>query len=187
MLVPVQESSLDIEIPYTFGKQALSLSKFKGQIQLDSLNNTLSSGEITVELEDFETKDPTLLCHFLESLTLDYSVSDYPAKHVCKDNKLPVTGKNSPQYRTITASLVKPTHISEPHLSLKWSIHGVEKDLELPVKMTWSMENQILNLSSDWKMKRSDFNIIVKKFLFVEADNVVRLKLNLKLGLVSGN
>ena len=182
MLVPVQESSLEIEIPYTFGKQTLSLRQFRGQILYDSQENSFASGEIVVELDDFETKDPILLCHFLESLTLDYSQSDYPKKHICQDNKLPTTGKNAPKFKTITAKLLRPSHLSESRLSLRWSIHGVEKDLEIPVKMTWSMENKILNLSSDWKMKRSDFNIIVKKFLFVEAADEVRLKLNLKLG-----
>jgi hypothetical protein len=183
-LVPVQESSLEIEIPYTFGKHILKVSHFHGNVFYDSLNNSFSSGTISVDVEDFKTKDKTLLCHFLEAMTLDYKASDYPGKHVCDNDELPATGKNSPVFKVITATLTKPSHLSETSLNINWQIRGIEKSLALPVKMTWSMENQILNLTSEWKMSRADFNIIVKKFLFISVEDKLNLKLNLKLGIV---
>jgi hypothetical protein len=180
-LVPTHDSSLIIEIPYPFGKHLIKVTKFQGQVLFDPEKNCLSSGTITLNVEDFMTKDQTLLCHFLEAMSLDYSVSDYPKKHVGIGNKLPSVGKNSPRFKTISATLLGPSPFSEKNFKIKWLIRGIERDLDVPVKISWSTDKKRLNLSAEWKMSRSDFDIVVKKFLFIDADNTLALKLHLVL------
>ena len=179
-LIPLQDSYLELEVPYTFGKHTLKVTSFQGQLKLNSAKKELIAGNISLDIEKFETKDKTLLCHFLESMTLDYQVASFPEKQVCENDKLPIEGKNAPRFRTISASLVNSAGLSDPSIILKWSIHGVEKDYAIPVQMSWDTQENIFNLSSRWKMKRSDYNIIVKKFLFINASDEISLKLKLK-------
>lgn len=180
-LVPAQDSSLIIEIPYPFGKHLIKVTQFQGQVFFDTEKNCFSSGTITLNVEDFVTKDQTLLCHFLEAMTLDYNVSDYPKKHVGIGDKLPLAGKNSPRFKTISAKLLGQFSSSETNLKIKWLIRGIERVLDVPVKMSWSKDKVTLNLAAEWKMNRSDFDIVVKKFLFIDADNTLALKLHLVL------
>jgi polyisoprenoid-binding protein YceI len=151
----------------------------------DEETQTLSSGTLTVNVLDFTTKDQTLYCHFIEAMALDYNTSDYPKKHVCPGDKVPTEGKNAPKYKTISATLTKPASTNSTTLSMKWLIRNTQKELQIPVHLEWDKKKENLKLSSQWKMQRSDFGIIVKKFLFIEAEN--NLKINLEMNLSFSN
>lgn len=182
ILVPQKNSTLEIKIPYTMGTHNLATQNFSGEIHFDTKTKTLLSGTITLLVTDIMGKDNTLLCHLQESLTLDYGPADFPENHVCDNNKLPVEGKNAPVYKTISATLLAPYKLGDTHMSLKWSIHGQEKELSLPGDVSWDERTHLLKIRSEWSMKRSDFGIVVKKFLFIDADNKIPLNLDLTFG-----
>jgi polyisoprenoid-binding protein YceI len=175
-------SDLTMKVPYSFGEHALKVKNFSGPVIYNRSREEIVSGILSIDINSIESDDKKLVCHLRESLGLDYKVSDFPDDHVCENNKLPKEGKNSIKYGTITAELTTPSLLSSKILILKWTIHGQEKIIEVPYEATWDEKSQMIDLHATWTMKRSDFNIIVKKFLFIDASDEIKLKLDLKLG-----
>ncbi len=178
----LDDSNLLMKVPYSFGEHDLKVKNFTGSVLYNSSKEEITSGKLSIEISSIEGDDKKLVCHMMESLGLDYKVSDFPDDHVCDDNKLPSEGKNSVKFSTITAELTTPSLVSSKVLTLKWTIHGVDKVVEVPFESTWDEKSQKMELKANWTMKRSDFDIIVKKFLFIDASNEIKLKLDLKLG-----
>lgn len=166
----IVETKINLTVPYTFGKHELLASKVQGQLKWSSQESVITDAEVALEVSDLEAKDQKLKCHLVEALTLDYSLSDYPKEHVCDgDDRLPQTGKNSPVFKQIKLRLVAPVKLSDQTAELEWEIHGRTRKQTIPIRVSLAEEGRKLVLDSQWKMKRSDYGIKVKKFLFIDA------------------
>lgn len=176
----VKSSALAMKIPYSMGTHKAKSDKLSGSLLWDPEGKAILSGELTLLAENLEVKDQKLKCHLLESLTLDYEKSDFPADHVCEDDKLPVTGKNSPAYPSISATLLAPVK-NGASAQIEWKIHGKIHTELIPLEITHNEEQKILSVRAKWKLRRSDYGIIVKKFLFIDADDEIPLELTIDL------
>lgn len=173
-------TKLDLRVPYTFGEHKLKASKLTGALTWDETKTRLVSATFTFAVADLESDDKTLKCHLLESMTLDYAKSDFPASHVCKDDKLPTEGPNSPTFTTVTARLQAPFEAGQGPAVLLWEMHGVQKELSVPATLILTEDRKRYTLRAQTKIKRSDFGIVVKKFLFIDAADKIPLTVELE-------
>lgn len=174
------KSQIELKVPYTFGVHTVKATKVTGQIFWNNEKTQILEADFVLAVTDLTNEDKTFICHLQSSLTLDYSLSDFPREHVCEDDSLPATGKNSPKHPTITAHLVAPFTLGDKSAKILWTIHGVTREQNVPVVVTLSEDKTQYVLKGDWKMKRSDFDITVKKFLFIDADNKLPVSLHLE-------
>ncbi len=179
-LNPLSESKLEMVVPYSFGKHELKAKNFKGRVEWDEKQKKILKGEIRLSISEITGEKPTLICHLQESLGLDYKKSDFPDSHVCSDDKLPSEGKNAIVWPDISAELLSPLSVGDNTAKVKWTMHGQTRELEMPITIKEEGKSVILN--SSWSMKRQDFGIVVKKFLFIEASDELPIKLHLSLG-----
>lgn len=181
-LVPAEKSKIAIELPYSMGVHEFSANAFSGKVEWDEKTNEIKSGELKLAIESIKVKKAEQKCHLLEAMGLDYKASEFPESHVCNsDDKLPGDGPNSIKYPEITATLLSPIKMGENEVKVSWLIHGKTKVITMPITLTKGEAGEGLRLTSKWKMKLSDFDIIVKKFLFIAVKDDVSLKKNLSL------
>jgi polyisoprenoid-binding protein YceI len=179
---PAALANLLIEIPYTMGTHKLKSNQFIGNIDWDPKTNEIKSGELKLAIANIKTDKEEMECHMREALGLDYDASDFPETHICNDkDELPKDGPNSIKYPEITATLLSPLKIGDNKAKVRWMIHGKTKELTMPITLTQDERSEDLLLNSSWNMKLSDFDIIVKKFLFIAVKNDVSLKLTMSL------
>jgi len=174
------KSQIELKVPYTFGVHTVEATKITGQVFWNNDNTQILEADFALAASDLTNDDKTFICHLQSSLTLDYKQSDFPAEHVCEDDALPTTGKNSPKHPTITAHLAAPFTMGDKSAKILWTIHGVAREQNVPVTVTLNDEKTQYTIKADWKMKRSDFDITVKKFLFIDADNKLPVSLHIE-------
>ena len=182
ILVPLKESKVILNVPYTMGTHKLEGQGFLGTVHLDEKTLTISEGRLTLRVDKITGEKKTLICHMKEALTLDYEKSDFPENHVCEDDKLPSEGKNAPVYSEIEVQLVKPISVDSTSTTVRWIIHGVSREQEVPVSMSWNKQSRNLLLKSNFTINRKDYDITVKKFLFIGVDDKIPLTIQLVLG-----
>lgn len=171
---------IDVKIPYTFGEHTVSAKKVTGKILWNSEKTQITQAEFVLPVSELTNNDKTLVCHLQSSITLDYTKSDFPDDHVCEDDTLPSEGKNAPAYPSITATLAAPYNLGDTAAKIKWTIHGVEKIADVPVGVTLNATKTQFSIRGDWTMKRSDFGIKVKKFLFIDASNKLPVRMTIE-------
>ena len=182
ILVPLKDSKVILNVPYTMGTHGLEGQGFLGTVHLDEKTLTISEGKLTLRVDKITGEKKTLICHMNEALTLDYEKSDFPENHVCEDDKLPSEGKNAPVYSEIEVQLVKPISVDSTSTTVRWIIHGVSREQEIPVSITWNKLSRNLSLKSNFTINRKDYDITVKKFLFIGVDDKIPLTIQLVLG-----
>lgn len=175
----LQEQSLEFIVPYTFGSHTFKSTQLKQELVWDEDKRSITQANFSVDLSQIKVKDDKLKCHFEESMGLDYEKSDFPSEHVCQDNKLPTEGKNAIVFKQIKLRLLSPINLESKTAQVEWEIRGIKKTQVLPIEINYDNEKHLLVLKSDWIMKRSDYGIHVKKFLFIDADNDIQLKLKI--------
>lgn len=171
------KTKITFKIPYTFGAHIASASVLTGTLQWDENNAKIISGKLTLDANDISVDDEKLKCHLLESLTLDYKKSQFPESHVCVDNKLPSEGDDAPVYPSIAVSLSAPVAMGDVTAQVQWDIHGVKIEQSIPVTLNMTEDKKAFILKGKWTMKRSDFGVIVKKFLFINAADEIPVDL----------
>ncbi len=175
-----KEQSLEFIVPYTFGSHIFKSTQLDGELVWDEATRKIIQANFSVDLSQIKVKDDKLKCHFEESMGLDYEKSDYPSEHVCnEDNKLPTEGKNAIVFKQIKLRLLSPINLESKIAQVEWEIRGIKKTQELPIEINLIESDNLFTLNAEWKMKRSDFGIKVKKFLFIDADDTIKLKLKL--------
>ncbi len=182
ILVPLKDSKVILYVPYTMGTHKLEGQGFLGTVQFDEKNLTISDGKLSLRADKITGEKKTLICHMNEALTLDYEKSDFPEDHVCEDDKLPTEGKNAPVYPEIEVQLLKPISLDTTSTTVRWTIHGVSRDQDLPVSISWDKLTRSLALKSNLSINRKDYDITVKKFLFIGVDDNIPLKIQLIFG-----
>lgn len=182
ILGPLDSSSIKVEVPYTMGTHELSASELGGSVNFNPVVGEISSGNLTLPVTALKNDNAELVCHMRESLTLDYEKSDFPGSHVCEDDKLPTEGKNAPVHHDIVAEIQSPVKLGASEVPVIWTIHGVKKTISVPVTSSWDATSSKLTLEGKLTFKRSDFDIEVKKFLFIGVDNKIPVKFRIELG-----
>ena len=175
----LNDAKIQLKVPYTMGTHTLKASQLSGSLQWSESRQQLLSGELILAVQDIAADDETLRCHLLESLTLDYTKSDFPKKHVCEGDKLPLEGKNAPVYSNIKVRLAGPFTLTDNAVLVEWEIHGVKKEQTLPLEIKLSEDKKTFTLKANFKLKRSDFGIVVKKFLFIDADDKLPIEVEI--------
>ncbi len=176
---PSEKSHVSIEIDYTMGEHLLEAKGISGKVEWDPTTSEIKSGELKMAIANIKSQKSELECHMRESLGLDYLISNFPKDHVCnEEDKLPNAGPNSIKYPEISATLLSVLKVGENEAKVQWIIHGKKSTLTMPITVTKGKEGEVLKMNSKWNMKLSDFNIIVKKFLFIGVKDDVELKLD---------
>lgn len=182
VLVPLKESRVLLSVPYTMGTHELEGQGFLGSVLFNESTRLMSEGRFSLAVDRITGEKKTLVCHMNEALTLDYEKSDFPEEHVCEDDKLPSEGKNAPVYPEIEVQLLKPISIDATSMTVMWRIHGVSREKVIPVSITWDKLSRHLTVRSNISIDRKDYDITVKKFLFIGVDEKIPLKIELILG-----
>jgi len=107
-LAPASGSYVKVMVPYTLGEHKITSDEIQGSVAFDKDKNLVKQGELILPVKSLRHDKTELMCHLQESLTLDYDKSDFPDEHVCKDDELPIEGKNAPAFKNIVASLIEP-------------------------------------------------------------------------------
>jgi polyisoprenoid-binding protein YceI len=179
IMSPSEKSHVSIEIDYTMGEHLLEAKGISGKVEWDPTTSEIKSGELKMAIANIKSQKSELECHMRESLGLDYLISNFPKDHVCnEEDKLPNAGPNSIKYPEISATLLSVLKVGENEAKVQWIIHGKKSTLTMPITVTKGKEGEVLKMNSKWNMKLSDFNIIVKKFLFIGVKDDVELKLD---------
>jgi hypothetical protein len=181
-LVPLEASLVKIKVPYTMGTHELEGRGLYGVVQFDEDAQLITEGNLGIPVSNLKGEKKTLVCHLNESLTLDYKKSDFPEDHVCEEDKLPHGGKNAPAFTEIQANLVKKFPLNSGPIQVSWTIHGVTKEMEVPSTIHWDKQTRRLTITSKFSIDRRDFDITVKKFLFIGVEEKIPLELKLILG-----
>jgi hypothetical protein len=176
---PVEKSRVSIVIGYTMGEHKLEAEGMVGKVEWDLKTNEVKSGELKMAIANIKSEKSELECHMRESLGLDYLVSNFPKEHVCNnEDKLPISGPNSIKYPEITATLLSILKVGDNEAQVQWVIHGKKTIITMPITLIKGEEGKFLKMKSKWNMKLSDFDIIVKKFLFIGVKDDVSLNLD---------
>lgn len=182
-LLPQEGTKVEVKAPYTFGTHEIQSSEIQGSVEYDLKKNTILSGLLKLPITSLLHDDKELQCHLQEALGLDYDRSDFPDDHVCDDkNRLPEEGKNSIVFSHISAEVLEPIPSGSSELPVKWTIHGVTKEIPTKIQSSWISESGRLILEGKITFKRKDFGIIVKKFLFVAVDEEIPVSFKIELG-----
>ncbi len=176
----LKKTVIELKVPYSFGTHKLTAKKLDGEFKWSEDRTQITKADLSLAVQDIDADDKTLKCHLMESLTLDYEKSKFPKKHVCEDDKLPSEGKDAPVYQEIKAHLMLPIGLGPSQAQIEWDIHGVKKEQLIPVELTLSEDKKTFSLKADWVMKRSDFGIVVKTFLFIDADDKLPVKVDIE-------
>jgi polyisoprenoid-binding protein YceI len=175
----LNKSKIKFKIPYTMGTHEGKSKSLSGSFNLKT------GGKFTIPIESLKTGNQEMDCHLYESLGLNYDNSEFPEEHVCDDDKLPSEGKNSIVYPDITYTVEKVISIedSENKKAFKlqgfWTIHGKKNSKDYDLVLIKNENNWTSKLS--FELKLSDFDVIVKKFLFISVDNTISLDLSLTM------
>jgi polyisoprenoid-binding protein YceI len=177
-------SRASVKVKYTLGSYEIPNQDVRGQLELHP-SKGLSRVHVAFGNQGFRSGNPALDCHLQESLGLDYKESDFPEKHVCEKDRLPVKGKNSVRYPEVTFRSMDGaltfSKVSEKPLELNvagdWSIHGIERPVTLRIQIEKYQEGYRVRGKGTLSLK--DFGVEVKKFLFISVNDEVQAEWDL--------
>jgi len=164
-----QGSKAGIEFTVPYGPFGLFSHEGKAELDrasllIDSENLLSMTGEFSVTLAGMSMSSKEKNCHMRESLGLNYSVSDFPAKHICDENgELPKTGKNAIVYPEILFRILSIKNISQAdneatfEVEGQWTIHGISRKQILPIKL--SPDKEKMRISTIAKFRLSDYGL----------------------------
>lgn len=194
-----RQSGINFQIGYTLGTH-------EGESYLGSGSLTLSQDPFQLLVANFilpithlDTRNSKRDCHLIESLGLDYKVSDYPRSHICDSrNLLPSSGPNSVAFPEIrfqllafqeTGGLSSLVPGIEKNIEVQgtFSMHGVENNISVPVTLLLkklSDGQETLTIQGDFKVLLSDYGATVKPVMFVTVEDEAKVHLNMTMKLV---
>ena len=172
------KSGLSFTIPYTLGVHDGVVTTAAGELEIDPTSLAISGGEISFPIADLDSGNKERNCHMLESLGIDYTHSDYPKNHICAaGDVLPMTGPNSvafPEIRFLFRS------IADGKVTGTFSMHGVDKDLTVPLTVT-AVDGGKIRVRSTFQVHLPDYGVVVKKVLVVTVGNDATVTVDLTL------
>lgn len=174
----IKSAEIDFYAPYTFGKHEGKANGLIGQFS-DS-----GAGKFSIPIKNLKTGNEEMDCHLYESLGLNYEISNFPDEHVCEDDKLPKTGKNSIIYPNISFQVKKAKLLSENENNKTFELMG---HLEIHGQKNFQRWTVAMEKINDvWVSKHKigidlkEYGVTVKNFLFIKVDGdvTVNLKIN---------
>ncbi len=179
-------SEAKVRVKYSLGTYLIPNRQVEGWMKV-SKEKKLDSAQVIFQVMGFKSNDTTLDCHLRESLSLDYTQSDFPDSHVCVHDRLPSDGKNSAAYPTLsfeTTGLndldLSKTNESELSLNVngEWIIHGVKRKATVKILITQSSLGY--RISGKHELSLKNFGVEVKNFLFISVQDQVEAEWNLQ-------
>src|SRR3954471_21635216 len=82
-------TGITLSLPYTFGTHTNRVVRAAGELRMDPDSPQGVSGTLRVPIDAIVSDSKERDCHMREALGLDYSRSQFPREHVCKDDRLP--------------------------------------------------------------------------------------------------
>ncbi len=173
------KSGLAFAINYTAGVHEGVTKVAEGELEIDPAKLEILSGEVGFPIAAIDSANTKRNCHILESLGVDYTHSVYPKDHICgSDNLLPASGPDSVAFPKITFQFRSAA--ADGKVSGIFSMHGVEKELTVPVTLTAEAGGK-LHVVSTFTVHLPDYGVVVKKFLFVTVADDARVSVDLHL------
>jgi polyisoprenoid-binding protein YceI len=174
----IDQAQLEIRIGYTLGTHKLLASTIRGNLIQAEDSFASVSGRLVVPIHEIKEGNPKLECHLQSSLGLDYSISQFPAEHVCdSDNQLPKSGPNSVAFPEIELVIEKLERISDKEYEVdgQWTIHGVSRPAsQLRIKLETNGDKVVS--SGEYQFKLSDHGIVVKRAFVISAADTAMVK-----------
>jgi polyisoprenoid-binding protein YceI len=172
------KSGLSFSIPYTLGIHTGVATSATGELDIDPTSLTISGGQIAFPIADLESGNKERNCHMQEALGIDYAKSDYPKSHICAAaDVLPPSGPNSVAFPEISFQF---RSIANGKVTGTFSMHGVEKDLTVPVTVN-ALNGGNLRVQSTFQVHLPDFSVVVKKVLVVTVADDATVTVDLTL------
>jgi polyisoprenoid-binding protein YceI len=176
----LKSSSADFKLGYTMGTHEGKTQAVTGFLDLET-----GTGEFQVPITTIKTGNSEMDCHMYESLGINYKNSDFPDKHVCEDDNVPSSGPNSIVYPNVSYKItsIETLNKTDNSYDLKvmgaWVIHG--KSVPKNYQLTLNKKDNTWKTKLDLKLSLKEFDVIVKKFLFIGVEDTVKLTLNMNL------
>jgi polyisoprenoid-binding protein YceI len=170
---------ITLSLPYTFGTHTDRIARVAGELHLDPDSPQGVSGTLRVPIDAIVSDSAERDCHMREALGLDYSRSQYPREHVCKDDRLPaaavaypeivleVRGAQAPPVTTMSVGRESPVAVQA-----LWTIHGVTRPARLELTASRDAKTPgALRIRGKSEVRLSDFGVVVKsaQVLFVTS------------------
>ncbi|HZR06954.1 MAG TPA: YceI family protein [Myxococcales bacterium] len=170
---------ITLSLPFTFGTHTDRVLRVSGELHLDPDSPERVDGTFRVPIDAIVSDSAERDCHMREALGLDYSRSQYPREHVCKDDRIPagmvaypdialeIRGAQAPPVTTMGVG--KDSLISAQAL---WTIHGVTRPARLRLGASRDAKTPgALRLRGTSEVRLSDFGVVVKSahVLFVTS------------------
>jgi len=150
-----------------------------GELHMDPDSPERVSGTLRVPIDAIVSDSAERDCHMREALGLDYSRSQYPREHICKDDRLPAGAVAYPEISlqidgaeaapVTTMSVGKDSPVSAQAL---WTIHGVTRPARLQLAASRDAKTPgALRLRGKLEVRLADFGVVVKSahVLFVTS------------------
>ncbi|MGE5049349.1 MAG: YceI family protein [Deltaproteobacteria bacterium] len=168
-----------LSLPYTFGTHDDRVVRVAGELRLDPDSPQGVSGTLRVPIDAIVSDSKERDCHMREALGIDYSRSQYPREHVCKDDRLPagavaypeiilqVRGAQAPPVTGMSVGKESPVSVQA-----LWTIHGVTRPARLQLKAARDAKTPgAVRLRGTSEVRLSDFGVVVKsaQVLFVSS------------------
>jgi polyisoprenoid-binding protein YceI len=170
---------ITLSLPYTFGTHGDRVARVAGELRMDPDSPQGVSGTLRVPIDAIVSDSKERDCHMREALGIDYSRSQYPREHVCKDDRLPagvvaypeivlqVRGAGAPPVTTMSVGKESPVSVQA-----LWTIHGVTRPAQLQLAVSRDAKTPgALRIRGKSEVRLSDFGVVVKsaQVLFVSS------------------
>lgn len=170
-----------VTVRHTFGAYDIPNTNARGEMEISS-DQGIRRFWVAFGIKGFDSGNRTLNCHLQEALGLDYRQSNFPDRHVCENDRLPMKGKNAVRYPEVAFRSIDggstpwgmgdaPRELS---LAGTWSIHGV--DLPATMKIQFQKTEKGHRARGKSKISLKDFGVIVRGFLFISVKDEVQVE-----------
>lgn len=190
--LPVSRAIIFYELPYTAGVHEGRARSIESTISVDPETRTFQSATFVVPISEIKSDNVKRDCHTRESLGLDYGRSRYPEDHVCSsDQTLPQEGPDSiafPKIQLKVDTVVDGN--GQPYVLVEgdsnvtaqgmFSMHGVEKRIEIPLVINYSQAENKLKIHGDFKVSLSEYGVVVKPVLIIKVKDRARVIVDLE-------
>ncbi|HEY6908060.1 MAG TPA: YceI family protein [Myxococcales bacterium] len=166
-------------LSYTFGTHGDRVVRVAGELRMDPDSPQGVTGTLRVPIDAIVSDSQERDCHMREALGIDYSRSQYPREHVCKDDRLPAGAVAYPEIvlriRGAQAAPVTSMSVgkdSPVSVDALWTIHGVTRPARLSLQASRDAKTPgAVRLRGTSEIRLSEFGVVVKsaQVLFVTS------------------
>lgn len=180
------DTGISFDIPYTFGVHHGLSGQVGGEISIDPSAMTLHIVDLQIPIASMTTGDPLRNCHMREALGINYSHSQFPGQHVCKNNQTPTSGPDSIAYPTIELTLLDVTPVSlssgTARADARLTLHGISRDMSIPLQVTPKADGTgAIRVQSSFQVSLKDYQVTVIPVFFVNVGDTATVQIDINL------